>query len=196
MVFNIKIHYYSLVQIMRRSSPAPSSMGTPTNHLNAAYQHHIQHGPSSIGSPTPSIMSSSSRASSTLRHIKNQSPVIMNTAQSRPVQKAVKQSASAVIQTAPAIAPSPVNNTSENANVMNPSYAKPLTRIQQAPKCSTPPLTTAGANGRPPPPSYEISNQQKVNSPITVPRTNSPAIPQQAGVNKPPPPPYPRYDFT
>ena len=50
--FNIKIHYYSLVQIMRRSSPAPSSMGTPTNHLNAAYQH-IQHGPSSIGSPTP-----------------------------------------------------------------------------------------------------------------------------------------------
>ena len=138
-------------------------------------------------------MSSSSRASSTLRHMKNQSPVIMNTAQSRPVQKAVKQSASAVLQT-PAIAPSPVN-TSENANVMNPSYAKPLTRIQQAPKCSTPPLTTAGANGRPPPPSYEISNQQKVNSPITVPRTNSPAIPQQAGVNigVPPPPPYPRY---
>ena len=163
-------------------------MGAPPNHLMAAYQQ--MHGPSPIpASPSPSsasLMSGSSRASSsvqalTSRQIKTQSPVIMNTVKSKQVQKPVLQTATAV--------------TSEVANVVIPSMAKPLTKMQQVPECPTPPALA----GAPPPPSYEISIQQKqqLNSPITVPRTISPAITtQQTGAPSgagrlPSPPPYP-----
>ena len=168
-------------------------MGPPPNHLMAAY-HQQMHGPSPIpASPSPStnsLLSGSSRASSsvqqalTSRQIKTQSPVIMNTVKSKQVQKPVLQTATAV--------------TSEVANVVMPSMAKPLTKMQQVPECATPPLPGAGVSL--PPPSYEISIQQKqLNSPITVPRTISPAITQPpptsvvaaVGQRLPSPPPYP-----
>ena len=166
-------------------------MGAPPNHLMAAYQQ--MHGPSPIpASPSPSsasLMSGSSRASSsvqalTSRQIKTQSPVIMNTVKSKQVQKPVLQTATAV--------------TSEVANVVIPSMAKPLTKMQQVPECPTPPAVALA--GAPPPPSYEISIQQKqqLNSPITVPRTISPAIstpqagaPSSGAGRLPSPPPYP-----
>ena len=129
---------------------------------------------------TASMMSSSSRASSTLRSIKNQSPVVMNTAKSMQVQKPVRQAATA-----------PSTATSEMTNTVGPSFAQPLTkRMAVVPECSTP---VTGTSAAPPPPSYEISLQQKeVMSPITVPRTASPTIqsPQVASDNRPPPPPY------
>ena len=185
LIQELHAHFTYFSSYIRRS-PAPSSIGTPTNnHLVATY--HQMHDSATLrASPAPStasMMSSSSRASSTLRSIKNQSPVVMNTAKSMQVQKPVRQAATA-----------PSTATSEMTNTVGPSFAQPLTkRMAVVPECSTPPLTSGATAIAPPPPSYEISLQQKeVNSPITVPRTESPSIqsPQVANDNRPPPPPY------
>ena len=182
LIQELHAHFTYFSSYIRRS-PAPSSIGTPTNnHLVTAY--HQMHDSATLrASPAPStasMMSSSSRASSTLRSIKNQSPVVMNTAKSMQVQKPVRQAATA-----------PSTATSEMTNTVGPSFAQPLTkRMAVVPECSTPVTGTVAA---PPPPSYEISLQQKeVISPITVPRTDSPSIqsPQVASDNRPPPPPY------
>ncbi len=179
-----------------RRSPAPNAAAVvAANQLIFHHGHHLNgHNAPSPSPSASSMMSASSRTSSTLqawssRQAKTQSPVIVQSVKSTQVQKPVLQTA-----TAPDIAISKAAGGAVAAPVgAPPSYEM---SIQQQ------------LNKQTPSPSPVIVNQQQqlaANSPLTVPRTMSPIVipekePQvqqpQAVLNGaagplPPPPPYP-----
>ena len=161
-----------------RRSPAPNNHHMMTG-MAAAFQHtyngHTGHGPSPIPtSPSPSatsMMSGSSRTSSTLpgfsaRQMVTQSPVIMQKVQSVQVQKPR-------LQTAKPIAPVPTPSTPTSAPMLPPpSYEKSLQTencpspvINQVPRTLSPAISEKGVPPPPPYPSTAVASSKDLVNP-------------------------------
>ena len=162
-----------------RRSPAPGTIQgavvqqqAPGAVLMQAYgAHHATPLPTSPAPSGSSMMSTSSRTSSTLqsshwsnRQAKTQSPVIMQSVKSTQVQKPV-------LQTATTLVPDRIGPAGVTNGVMGGKSA-----TSSACSTPTPVCTSAGTGVSLPPPSYEASIQQKHLSKQQVTPSSSPVI--------------------